>query len=162
MPPISRSRSHLCLEGSTYYFRQVVPPDLRHTLGRKEIRVSLCTGYLTQARPLARRLTAYTDTLMHQIRNGELAVDALREIKLYMNDFLRRYLAENEVITIHALDKADPKIAPQTQYMPGNTEAIISYLKTLLQSSMAWLPEKRRFGAGWFSSPEARLVHTGL
>ena len=51
-----------------------------------------------------------------------------------MNDILRRYLAENEVITIHALDKTGPKIAPQTQYMPGNTEAIITHLKTLLRT----------------------------
>jgi len=58
MPHITRSQNHLYLKGTTYYFRHSVPHDLRDSLGRSEIRMSLQTGYLTEARPKARILTS--------------------------------------------------------------------------------------------------------
>ena len=54
------SRSHLVRQGGVWYFRFVVPPDLRDRIGKYEIRRSLKTGYRIEARPKAMRL-ARTD-----------------------------------------------------------------------------------------------------
>ncbi len=53
MPQIARSANHLHLKGTIYYFRHSVPQDLRNSLGRSEIRMSLQTGYLAEAKPQA-------------------------------------------------------------------------------------------------------------
>ncbi|WP_404823697.1 DUF6538 domain-containing protein [Pseudodesulfovibrio thermohalotolerans] len=51
MPQIARSPNHLYRKGSIYYFRHVIPQDIRDSLGRSEIRISLQTGYLDEADP---------------------------------------------------------------------------------------------------------------
>ncbi|WP_353616782.1 DUF6538 domain-containing protein [Desulfovibrio sp. Huiquan2017] len=37
--------------GSIHYFHHVIPHDLRDSLDRSEVRMSLQTGYLAEARP---------------------------------------------------------------------------------------------------------------
>lgn len=56
MPEVTRSPSHLFRRGATYYFRLAIPGHLRHIVGQREIRMSLGTSYLYQARRIATRL----------------------------------------------------------------------------------------------------------
>lgn len=56
MPEVTKSPSHLFRRGSTFYFRLAIPDHLRHIVGQREIRMSLGTSYLYQARRIATRL----------------------------------------------------------------------------------------------------------
>ena len=49
---ITRPPSCLVRHGSIYYFRAVVPKDLRPRLKQREYRLSLRTGFLTQAKTM--------------------------------------------------------------------------------------------------------------
>ena len=51
--PITRSPSCLVRHSSIYYFRAVVPADLRPRLRQQEYRISLRTGFLTQAKTMS-------------------------------------------------------------------------------------------------------------
>ena len=130
MPRIARSPNHLYLKGTTYYFRHVVPSALRHSLGRSEIRMSLRTGYLAEARPKARILASGVKQVLTRIRDGELPMDDFDRIKLFLLDFLERFLKENEQISINNLTPPNPIL----QYVPGKTEELIDHLKGLLIS----------------------------
>jgi hypothetical protein len=56
----------LRVRGTTYHFRRIVPPALRAALNRREIWVSLKTGYQNEARKRASLLRAKTTELfMH-------------------------------------------------------------------------------------------------
>lgn len=48
----------LRVRGTTYHFRRIVPPTLRAALNRREIWVSLKTGYQNEARKRASLLHA--------------------------------------------------------------------------------------------------------
>jgi len=130
MPRIARSPNHLYLKGTTYYFRHVVPSALRHSLGRSEIRMSLRTGYLAEARPKARILASGVKQVLTRIQDGELPMDDFDRIKLFLRDFLERFLKENEQISINNLTPPNPIL----QYVPGKTEELIDHLKGLLIS----------------------------
>ncbi|NJB66840.1 hypothetical protein GGQ74_000480 [Desulfobaculum xiamenense] len=60
---IPKAASHLVNRRGVYHFRIVVPIDLRPVLGRNEVRRSLRTAFLQEARPRALRLTAVADRL---------------------------------------------------------------------------------------------------
>lgn len=130
MPKIARTPNHLYRRGTTYYFRHSVPHDLREPLGRSEIRMSLGTGYLTEARPKARVLASGMKRILTKIRNGEIPMDEYGQIKLFLRDFLERFLLENEQIAINNLTAPNPVL----QYIPGQTEDLIEHLKGLLAS----------------------------
>lgn len=130
MQQIARSPNHLYRKGSIYYFRHVIPHDLRDSLGRSEVRMSLQTGYLAEARPKARILASGVKRILTKMRNGELPMDDFDQIKVFMNDWLKRFLKENEHI---AIKKLTPP-SPHTQYVPGDTERIIETLKALMVS----------------------------
>lgn len=50
------------------YFRQVVPVELRETLGRREYRKSLGTAHMRIARPKAARLSVVTQDIFQMAR----------------------------------------------------------------------------------------------
>ncbi|WP_245191583.1 DUF6538 domain-containing protein [Acetobacter oryzifermentans] len=56
----------LHVRGTTYHFRRIVPPALRTALNRREIWVSLKTGYQNEARKRASLLHARTTELFSQ------------------------------------------------------------------------------------------------
>jgi len=130
MPQITRSPNHLYLKGTVYYFRHSIPHDMRETLGRSEVRISLQTGYLAEARPKARILASGMKRILTQIRDGDASMDDFDRIKFFLRDFLKRFLKEHEQIAIYGLT---PPV--QTfQYVPGETEQLIEHLKGLLIS----------------------------
>lgn len=128
MPQITRSPNHLYRKGSIYYFRHSIPHDMRDSLGRSEIRMSLQTGYLAEARPKARILALGVKQILTKMRSGELPMDDFDQIKVFMNDWLRRFLKENEHVAIYNLTPPNPHL----HYVPGDTEKIIEHLKGLM------------------------------
>lgn len=79
-----RAFSHLLLKRGIYHFRIAVPPDLRQRLGKGELRRSLRTGYLQEARPRATRLAATTASIFTALRKDrtmqELTDARIREL----------------------------------------------------------------------------------
>ena len=68
---INRSSAYLSRNKHSYYFRIRVPVDIRHYLGKKELRYSLKTGYLGKAKSKARRLAGMIQQLFEELREGE-------------------------------------------------------------------------------------------
>ena len=103
--PISKSASHLFLRGTTYHFRMNLPADVRPVLGRRELKVSLQTGRLRDARSLATRLSAIGQHLVAQARNGEFNGMTDQEIQRLVNRVLRKALDDDmRLRMVHARD----------------------------------------------------------
>ncbi|KXV67152.1 integrase, partial [Acetobacter orleanensis] len=71
----------LRVRGTTYHFRRIVPPALRAALNRREIWVSLKTGYQNEARKRASILHARTTELFIQAHLDLLEPDALSRLE---------------------------------------------------------------------------------
>ncbi|KXV57206.1 integrase [Acetobacter senegalensis] len=71
----------LRVRGTTYHFRRIVPPALRAALNRREIWVSLKTGYQNEARKRASILHARTTELFIQAHLVLLEPDALSRLE---------------------------------------------------------------------------------
>lgn len=71
----------LRVRGTTYHFRRIVPPALRAALNRREIWVSLKTGYQNEARKKASLLHARTTELFIQAHLVLLEPDALSRLE---------------------------------------------------------------------------------
>ncbi|KXV66642.1 integrase, partial [Acetobacter orleanensis] len=71
----------LRVRGTTYHFRRIVPPALRAALNRREIWVSLKTGYQNEARKRASLLHARTTELFIQAHLDLLEPDALSRLE---------------------------------------------------------------------------------
>lgn len=71
----------LRVRGTTYHFRRIVPPALRAALNRREIWVSLKTGYQNEARKRASLLHARTTELFMQAHSVLAEPDALNRLE---------------------------------------------------------------------------------
>ncbi|MCP9319093.1 tyrosine-type recombinase/integrase [Acetobacter persici] len=71
----------LRVRGTTYHFRRIVPPALRAALNRREIWVSLKTGYQNEARKRASLLHARTTELFMQAHSVLAEPDALSRLE---------------------------------------------------------------------------------
>lgn len=71
----------LRVRGTTYHFRRIVPPALRAALNRREIWVSLKTGYQNEARKRASLLHARTTELFSQTHLVLSEPDALSRLE---------------------------------------------------------------------------------
>ncbi|WP_331711294.1 DUF6538 domain-containing protein, partial [Acetobacter malorum] len=71
----------LRVRGTTYHFRRIVPPALRAALNRREIWVSLKTGYQNEARKRASLLHARTTELFSQTHLALSEPDALSRLE---------------------------------------------------------------------------------
>ncbi|MCH4061173.1 MAG: hypothetical protein LKE81_07040 [Acetobacter sp.] len=71
----------LRVRGTTYHFRRIVPPALRAALNRREIWVSLKTGYQNEARKRASILHARTTELFSQAHLALSEPDALSRLE---------------------------------------------------------------------------------
>ena len=67
-----RSSAYLSRNKHSYCFRIRVPVDIRHYLGKKELRYSLRTGYLGKAKLKARSLASMVQLLFQELRGGPL------------------------------------------------------------------------------------------
>lgn len=71
----------LRVRGTTYHFRRIVPPALRAALNRREIWVSLKTGYQNEGRKRASLLHARTTELFMQAHSVLAEPDALSRLE---------------------------------------------------------------------------------
>lgn len=71
----------LRVRGTTYHFRRIVPPALRAAFNRREIWVSLKTGYQNEARKRASILHARTTELFMQAHSVLAQPDALGRLE---------------------------------------------------------------------------------
>lgn len=69
---ISKSPSYLSLKGGIYYIRVSVPTALRPVLQKGEIKKSLRTGYLKQARTKAGKLAVIIQSLFDTLKQREM------------------------------------------------------------------------------------------
>jgi len=91
--------------GNTFYFRREVPFELREQLGRREFKVSLCTGYLRSAQHRATTLSDFTYRLYRSLRNGSMAELTNDQIQSLADQWLKQVLDEAEVDRIHPRSK---------------------------------------------------------
>ncbi|MFO7559861.1 MAG: site-specific integrase, partial [Desulfobacterales bacterium] len=71
MTQIKRSPSYLIQNPYSYCFRMTVPRDIQPVLGKKELRYSLKTGYLSEAKIKSRLLAGQTQLIFQKIRVGD-------------------------------------------------------------------------------------------
>jgi len=85
MPELARSPNHLFRRGTTYYFRLAIPMHLRNIIGQREIRMSLGTSYLYQARRIASRLHSNGLEFFREVENmpKDITKQKLKELKAH-------------------------------------------------------------------------------
>jgi integrase len=92
-----RLPSYLISTASGYYFRVIIPLDLRPIVGRSELRYSVRTGFIGEAKHRALSMAGFTQRLFQSLRKGskmrELS-DA--EIQKLIGQYFRQVLEEDE------------------------------------------------------------------
>ncbi|BBO88413.1 site-specific integrase [Desulfosarcina ovata] len=80
-----------------YYFRMKVPLDLQPCVGKKELRASLRTGYLSEAQPLSMLIAGRVLQLFRKIRiaYGENKNDMTKLDKDKINEIIRGYIKDS-------------------------------------------------------------------
>ncbi len=107
--------SNLYLRGTLYYFRYKFPRWLGEQTGHEEIRLSLKTGHLRQAKHLASRLYSALQSIM-------MSTIDYKEIKRRLNRLLQNSL-EQESIKLHrTAEMKEPFIGEE----PGDLDEFIS------------------------------------
>jgi len=83
---------------SAFLFRIRVPQDLRPHIGKTEIRYSLKTGRLREAKPKARLLAGMVQRLFRQLRRGDSPVSELTppEVSRIIEEYIREVTEEKE------------------------------------------------------------------
>jgi integrase len=89
MKPIGHSPSYIIRNPYGYCFRMMVPLDLRATLGKKELRYALKTGYLGVAKSKARLLAGQMQLFFKYLRsNGNMDIP-LPQVQETINRLMR-------------------------------------------------------------------------
>ena len=76
-----------------FYFRMRVPLDLQPCFGKKEVRVSLKTGYLAEARAKSMLIAGRMHQLFRKIRGENHDMTELDQAKL--NDIISQFIKES-------------------------------------------------------------------
>ena len=76
MKQINRCPSYLIRNPYSYCFRITIPKDLQLYFGKKELRYSLKTGYLGDAKFKARYLAGNVQQLFTHLRKKKIPVDS--------------------------------------------------------------------------------------
>lgn len=120
--------SHLLLKGRTHYFRYAVPKGCQKLLGRRELRISLCTGYIDDARRKAKRLALTAHEVFTSIRQGRLSRMNADEVRYFVDRIFRMVLEQNEHHAVFGI----PDYPEGQDYVRGDTEQRAAFLKGLL------------------------------
>ncbi len=122
---ITKSPSYLYRKGYIYYFRIAVPYPLRSVLRRSEIRKSLHTGYLRQARTKSGKLAVIMQSLFNTLMQREMNFMAdltLSQVEQLADKWLQKGLEEIE----DSLLREKPMTLEEAQWK----EDILSMLPT--------------------------------
>ena len=93
-PYLNRSPSYLVRNPYSYCFRMRVPIDLQAYIGKKELRYSLKTGYLSTAKQKSRIIAGQVQFLFKHIRNANHMTKDLSDTQIQdiINQYLREYI----------------------------------------------------------------------
>jgi len=85
MQKVARTPSYLIRNPHSYCFRMIVPKDLQSIVGKRELRYSLRTGYLSTAKSKARLMAGQVQLLFNELRRShnrfmELTDQQIREM----------------------------------------------------------------------------------
>ncbi len=101
----NRSPSYLLKTPYSWYFRMKVPIDLQSRIGKKELKCSLKTGYLSDAKYKARFIGGQVQKLFKQIRSKKVGSDMTKldtvKINKIIKTFIRDFLDEEEEMRIN-------------------------------------------------------------
>jgi len=97
---VSKSPSYLLVQGTTYFFRMALPVDVRKILKRRELKVSLKTNRLPDARRRAKRLSLVGDELIRKAKTGHFRDMADEHIQALVNKALKKALDDDLKIRI--------------------------------------------------------------
>ena len=94
MHPYSKSCSYLIRNPYSYCFRMVVPKNLQKLVGKTELRYSLKTGFLGDAKYKARLLAGQVQRIFKHLREDGLSLSALSDekIKALIDQFIKDFL----------------------------------------------------------------------
>ncbi len=95
---MTASPTYLVKQASSpvYYFRIRVPEELVSQVGRKELRCSLRTGYLREAKRSANRLAAWSQHLFLKLKAGKMPEVTKQQIPQLISQYFERLLQEDE------------------------------------------------------------------
>ena len=125
------AQNYLVLNQSGYYFRIVVPVDLRDTFGLKEIRRSLKTGILGLAKEKARLLAGKIQQMFRTLREGKMTAEKLDQKKI--QELVDRHVKETlEYIDEEPLMREHPITFEEADAYAQTTELITLELQEAL------------------------------
>lgn len=98
---------HIMRQETILYFRQIVPPDLRHIIKKTELRYSLRTPYRKIARRKASALSARIWDIFNGLRKGDIRFMKLtsEDINGLIQKWVDKELAVDEVQRVLDIDK---------------------------------------------------------
>jgi len=79
MKQINRSPSYLVRNSYSYCFRMIIPQDLKPYFGKKELRYTLKTGYIGEAKIKARFFAGQIQLIFRLLREGNFMMGKLSE-----------------------------------------------------------------------------------
>jgi integrase len=89
MKQINKSPSYLVRNSYSYCFRLVIPEDLKPYFGKKELRYSLKTGYIDEAKIKARFLAGNVQSIFRILRRGTMVNLSDDRIKELVNTYIK-------------------------------------------------------------------------
>ena len=90
MPHTSKSPSYLARNAYSYYFRMNVPSDLQLYVGKRELRYTLKTGYIGQAKHKARYLASQVHILFNYLRRNQSIMSKLTKAQILV--LIKQYI----------------------------------------------------------------------
>ncbi len=105
MKPCSKSPNYLVRNPYSYCFRMNVPKDPQRVVGKKELRYSLKTGNLTDAKYKARILAGQVQLIFQLLRKGGAILSKLSDaqIQKLVTQYIKRSLdnLDNYFMSFH-------------------------------------------------------------
>ena len=99
MGKATRSPSYLVRNPYSYCFRINVPTDIQPYIGKKELRRSLRTGYMSVAKQKARKMAAEVQILFEWIRETAMIGDLSdNDIQQMVNEHIQKWFKVMEYL----------------------------------------------------------------
>ncbi len=110
MGGIRNSPTYLYQNESGYYFRIVIPCDIRRFFNKSELKCSLRTGTLATAKRRSRAMVSITQSVIKNLRRGgQMSELASREINKMVRDYYYRILDEDKQKRIESGHRSEDK-----------------------------------------------------
>lgn len=153
--------------GKKYYCRVFVPLELQERLGRKELKKSLQTARLQEAKTAARKIEAIAETTFFRMRAGmltereleQLSVSILSEFSGQIEKIRRDRGSPLSLMSSFPLDSGDAELIYKAFKFP-RTASDIQHVVVNFQSRIDRLLEQRATGLYdlWLRTHASRIV----